>query len=785
MEIALKLIDKKIHMKKITFLFIIILGSFGVAQSPFQVIGSEEFGRIFDLTYDKNVENRLYALTMGNHIISSDDNGETWDIFYSHPSGYLEGLKFIASENALSFYSKATNDYSLIILDLATQTITKEFYLPNQGADGEWINSYSIWEADTDVALVGQGFKIGLANFEKAQYTTDGGETWREVYYTVDNLNIFLNNVAIDPGNSQRLFLARGSGDTETDGGLLLSEDGGETWTEKLAGINFDPIVFNPADLNEVWLGSSLSGGADHSQGLYKSTDGGNTWNLVPITWTDYILDCINVIEINPENPNQIIVLEENEVAISNDGGDTWNVNVYPNAYDNIEDYCYGLNASFNPFNENEVFISSNYYPFFSSDKGNTMSRTKTPYFVADGNIHLFSNEQEQHLYYGAQFGFVHRNMQTSEDSAYNIMPLNYVSNSPGTTLHIDNNQAGRTFSFSGGFMGSSLNVSDDHGANENQIFSIFSNESNCVASLPNDPNIVWATFSSFSENPEIQRIDFNDLNNIQTTSINVPQNLGRIMNIFFVADNADHVILSQGGKIYKTTDAGENWVESSTGLESLDPNYDLVMKMVQNPLNTNQFTITTSGGIFTSTDNGENWEQISPLFAHNIGHSPYTDGHMVAVIHNSNASGFALRYTKDGGQTWETIDPTDLYFLNTTHVFTSSAISFGEDFADIYIATSDLGLVKFTLDLTTLSVSDPQFVSDKLTVIYPNPATDFVNIATKEKISQVEIFNMAGQKIITSASNKISVSHMSKGVYLIKITLENGKTETKKLIKN
>src|SRR5690606_35462349 len=104
-------------------------------------------------------------------------------------------------------------------------------------------------------------------------------------YYTVDNLNIFLNNVAIDPGNSQRLFLARGSGDTETDGGLLLSEDGGETWTEKLAGINFDPIAFNPADLNEVWLGSSLSGGADHSQGLYKSTDGGNTWNLVPITW--------------------------------------------------------------------------------------------------------------------------------------------------------------------------------------------------------------------------------------------------------------------------------------------------------------------------------------------------------------------------------------------------------------------------------------------------------------------------------------------------------------------
>ncbi|HLV24367.1 MAG TPA: hypothetical protein VKY36_06275, partial [Moheibacter sp.] len=107
-------------MKKITFFFIIFLSSFGIAQSPFQVIGSEEFGRIFDLTYDNNIENRVYALTMGNHIISSDDNGQTWDVFYSHPQGNLEGLKFISSENALSFYSKNTSNYSLMIYDLDT-----------------------------------------------------------------------------------------------------------------------------------------------------------------------------------------------------------------------------------------------------------------------------------------------------------------------------------------------------------------------------------------------------------------------------------------------------------------------------------------------------------------------------------------------------------------------------------------------------------------------------------------------------------------------------------------
>ncbi|HLV24034.1 MAG TPA: T9SS type A sorting domain-containing protein, partial [Moheibacter sp.] len=575
-----------------------------------------------------------------------------------------------------------------------------------------------------------------------------------------------------------------GNGDTDVDGGLLISEDGGETWTEKLPGINFDPISFNLENSNEIWLGSSLGGGPDHSEGLYKSTDGGETWNLVPITWTEYILDCINVIKINPENPDNIIVLEENEVAISHDGGDTWTINVYPNAYDTIEDYCYGLNASFNPFNENEVLISSNYYPFFSSDSGNTMTRIKTPYFLSDGNIRYFSNGEEDHLYYGAQFGFVHRNMQTSEDNGYNIMPLNYVSNSPGTTLHIDPKQAGRTFSFSGGFMGSSLKISDDHGATENQIYSVFLNEFNAVASLPDNPNIVWASFSSFGEMVEIQRIDFTDLNNVQASPINIPQAEGRIMNIFFDQTNPDHVVISQGGKIYKSTDGGTSWNDSSTGLESLNPTADLIMKMVKNPLNENQLTLATSGGIFTSIDNGENWEQISPLFAHNISHSTYHDGQMVAIVHNSNASGFALRYTEDGGQTWETVDPSELFYLNSTHVFSSSAIVFGEDLADIYIATSDLGLVKFTLDLTSLSVSEPEFISGQMTTIYPNPATDFVNVAGKEEIEQIEIFNMAGQKILNSSADKIKVSHLTKGIYLVKITLKNGKSETKKLIK-
>src|SRR5690606_26474294 len=103
---------------------------------------------------------------------------------------------------------------------------------------------------------------------------------------------------------------------------------------------------------------------------------------------------------------------------------------------------------------------------------------------------------------------------------------------------------------------------------------------------------------------------------------------------------NSDQVMISQGGKIYTSSNGGATWNDSSAGLDSLDSVNDLIMKMIENPLNPNQLTIATSNGVFTSLDNGANWEVISS-FAHNIAHSPYQDGHMVAAVHNSNASGF------------------------------------------------------------------------------------------------------------------------------------------------
>lgn len=70
---------------------------------------------------------------------------------------------------------------------------------------------------------------------------------------------------------------------------------------------------------------------------------------------------------------------------------------------------------------------------------------------------------------------------------------------------------------------------------------------------------------------------------------------------------------------------------------------------------------------------------------------------------------------------------------------------------------------------------------------IYPNPAKDMLTIQSEENIQEVNIYNVMGQKVkdLHVGTNHISVdiANLSKGMYIIQITTQNGKS-VKKFIK-
>nr|WP_256333697.1 T9SS type A sorting domain-containing protein [Epilithonimonas sp. FP105] len=74
---------------------------------------------------------------------------------------------------------------------------------------------------------------------------------------------------------------------------------------------------------------------------------------------------------------------------------------------------------------------------------------------------------------------------------------------------------------------------------------------------------------------------------------------------------------------------------------------------------------------------------------------------------------------------------------------------------------------------------------SDKKLSVYPNPAKDFVVLQSARSISEVKIYNVAGALVKSisniASDNKVNVSDLSVGVYIVKI---NNSAEGVKLIK-
>lgn len=80
----------------------------------------------------------------------------------------------------------------------------------------------------------------------------------------------------------------------------------------------------------------------------------------------------------------------------------------------------------------------------------------------------------------------------------------------------------------------------------------------------------------------------------------------------------------------------------------------------------------------------------------------------------------------------------------------------------------------------TTLGLADKIEIS-KFN-IYPNPATNFINIDTEITVDNYQIFSINGQNL-WKVKNKINISELNSGIYFIKFEIEN-KNYVSKIIK-
>lgn len=108
----------------------------------------------------------------------------------------------------------------------------------------------------------------------------------------------------------------------------------------------------------------------------------------------------------------------------------------------------------------------------------------------------------------------------------------------------------------------------------------------------------------------------------------------------------------------------------------------------------------------------------------------------------------------------------------------------YNENNSDI---TEGLAIDIIVVEQEILGVNDNEVAENAITM-FPNPAIDFVTIATQEEITNISIFNILGQEVLNiegnSNSMQIDISNLTAGNYLAKIQVGNA-VKTLKLIKN
>lgn len=165
--------------------------------------------------------------------------------------------------------------------------------------------------------------------------TTDGGNNWQKI--GLDSTER-ISKILIDPTEKKTVYAAAPGPlwKSSVHRGLYKTTDGGKTWN-KILYVNEETgcadIAIHPTKTSTLFASmwqfqrkpyAFNSGGK--GSGLFKSTDGGKTWNKITQGFPEGDLGRI-VVTINPSKPSEVLAIVEAKepgLYISTDEGDTW-----------------------------------------------------------------------------------------------------------------------------------------------------------------------------------------------------------------------------------------------------------------------------------------------------------------------------------------------------------------------------------------------------------------------------------------------------------------------------
>jgi photosystem II stability/assembly factor-like uncharacterized protein len=346
-----------------------------------RMIGPFRGGRVNGVTGAPGQPNTFYFGSVGGGVWKSNNSGRTWaPIFDSQPIASIGAIAVAPSNPNIVYVGTGETDVRSQISygNGMYKSIDAGKTWTHIGLDDtRQIGRVLIDPKNPDIVFVAALGHVYGPNPERGVFRSrDGGATWQKMLFKNDNVGAA--DLAFDPQNSQIIYASLwntrrppwsiyppsyGPG-----GGLFKSTDGGSTWqpltqglpTEKLGRIG---IAVAPTNRNRVYAIVDAKAG-----GLYASNDAGATWSLISgdnRLWGRGWYFCKVVVD--PKNAD-IVYVSNTALYRSTDAGKSWTpIKGAPGGDDYHQLWIY-------PDDPNRMIVGSDQGAVVSVDGGATWS---------------------------------------------------------------------------------------------------------------------------------------------------------------------------------------------------------------------------------------------------------------------------------------------------------------------------------------------------------------------------------------------------------------------------